>query len=576
MKKVFLLFAFIAISIQLSFSQIVAIETARNVAKNMYYERANIGNKIDYKDISFEQDFVVSSNQLPVYYVFNVSGNRGFVIVSAEERAVPVLHYSFEGRYNPADLNENFVYCMKNFEKQIVAARENNVAKEKKITDMWSFYSTATAIPLAKSTNSVAPLLGTLAWDQGCNYNAQCPSQASAWSTCGKCPTGCVATAMAMIMKYHAYPTHGYGSHSYVHSVANGFTNDFGALSANFASATYNWAGMPNTVSGANASVATIMYHCGVSVNMSYDANGSGALLYNAAASFAYYFTYHSNYSPRSSFADADWKTMLKNNLDSLRPVLYGGQDASAGGHAFVCDGYQGAANDYFHFNFGWSGSSNGYQYVDDIAPSGTGDHFNTNQEAVYNIYPAPALVPVVDFVSNKTSIAPNDFIILTNTSTNNPLDYVWSVSPMTGVSYIAGTTATSIAPKLRFTTAGYYSITLTGTNSAGTDTQTKTDYIHVWINDAGVQQTEVLKNLSIFPNPSDGLFTIQTGMALQDDVSVKVYDIIGNEVSNTLFTTTVDNDEIILNLTSCQKGLYFVKVATTKGSITKKVELIK
>ena len=573
MKKVYLLFAFFAFSIQLSFSQIVAIATARNVAKNMYFERANIGNKVEYKDISFDQDFVISDNQLPVYYVFNVSGNRGFVVVSAEERAVPVLHYSFEGSYDPSNLPDNFVYCMKNYEHQIIAARENNVTKEKKVSDMWTYYS-APAVSMKISTNQVSPLLGSIAWDQGCNYNAQCPTQSSAWGTCGKCPTGCVATAMAQIMKYHAYPTNGYGSHSYVHTVANGFTNNFGTLSADFANTTYNWAGMP--VNSGNTSVATLMYHCGVSVNMDYDANGSGAQMPAAAAAFGYYFTYHCNYGVRTSFTDADWKTMLKNNLDSLRPVLYAGQDATSGGHAFVCDGYQGTNNDYFHFNFGWSGSSNGYQYVDDIAPSGTSDHFNINQEAIYNIYPAPASVPVVDFVASKTSIVPNEFIVLTNTSTNNPLDFLWIVDPSAGVTFIGGATATTPSTKMRFANTGYYTITLTGTNSAGSNTQTKTDYIHVWINDAGITKADIVKNISIYPNPSDGVFTIQTGTSLQENVSVKVYDVIGNEVSNALFTTKVNNEEIILDMTSCHKGMYFVKIITSNGTVTKKVELTK
>jgi PKD repeat protein len=573
MKKTFLFFSLFAISLQISFAQIVARETARNVAKNMYYERANIGGQVNYSDITFSQDYMISHDQQPVYYVFNISGNRGFVIVSAEERAVPVLHYSFEGSYDPANLPENFVYCMNNYERQIIGARENNVAKDKKITGMWTYY-TASTVPLSKAAVAVAPLLGSLAWDQGCYYNAQCPTMSG--GDCNKCPTGCVATAMAMIMKYHGYPAHGYSSHSYVHSTANGFDNNFGTLTANFGATTYNWAGMPNSVSSTNSAVATLMYHCGVSVNMNYDVYGSGAYLTNAASALTYYFTYNASYSYKDMFTAADWKAMLKNNLDSLRPVLYGGQDATFGGHAFVCDGYQGTNNDYFHFNFGWSGSSNGYEYVDAITPSGTPDNFSTNQEAVYNIYPKPATAPLVDFTANKTSLPPNDFVIFTNTSTNNPLDYTWSVTPSTGVTYIAGTSSTSVSAKMRFANTGYYTISLTGTNSAGTDTETKTNYIHVWIDDAGVEQADALKNISIFPNPSDGLITIQAGPVLTDEVSVKVYNIVGSEVSNTLYTKSLNNNGIILDLTACKKGLYFIKIITPKGTVTKKVELTK
>ena len=573
MKKIFLLLSLIVVSFQLSLAQIVAKETALTVAKNMYYERSNISGQMSYDDISFSQDFVISHDQQPVYYVFNVSGNRGFVVVAAEERAVPVLHYSFEGSYDPNNLADGFVFRMNNYEQQIVAAREYNVAKEKKISDMWSYY-TAPSVPLTKAALAVAPLLGSLAWDQGCYYNAQCPAMSG--GDCNKCPTGCVATAMAQIMKYHAYPAHGYSSHSYAHTTANGFANNFGTLTANFGATTYNWGSMPNNVGSSNSSVATLMYHCGVSVEMNYDVNGSGAFLSDAANALNLYFTYSCSYSVKSMYTDAVWKSMLKNSIDSLRPVLYGGQDATFGGHAFVCDGYQGSSNDYFHFNFGWSGSSNGYEYVDAITPSGTPDNFSTNQEAIFNIHPEPATIPVSIFTANKTSVAPAELVVLTNTSTNTPLNYAWTVTPNSGLTFVGGTSFTSKNLMLRFANTGYYTISLTATNSAGSDTETKTDYIHVWIDESGIQQTETLKNISIFPNPSDGVVTISTGQALSDAVSVKVYNIIGSEVANSLYTTSVKDNNIVLDLSACRKGLYFIKVTTAKGTVTRKIELTK
>jgi PKD repeat protein len=438
---------------------------------------------------------------------------------------------------------------------------------------MWSHY-TASSVPLTKAAVAVAPLLGTLAWDQGCYYNAQCPTMSG--GDCNKCPTGCLATAMAMIMKYHAYPTHGYSSHSYAHTTANGYDNNFGTLTANFGAATYNWAAMPNSVNSTNSAVATLMYHCGVAVDMSYDVYGSGAYLSDGAYALNFYFTYSCSYSIKSMYTDTDWKSMLKNSLDSLRPVLYGGQDPTFGGHAFICDGYQGTNNDYFHFNFGWSGSSNGYEYVDAITPSGTPDNFSTNQEAIFNIHPEPATTPAAIFTANTTSVAPNGLVVLTNTSTNNPLNYTWTITPNTGLTFAGGTSLTSKNLMVRFANTGYYTVSLTAANSAGSDTETKTDYIHVWIDESGIQQTETLKNISIFPNPTDGLVTISTGQALSEAVSVTVYNIIGSEVSNAPYTTNVKDNSIVLDLSACQKGLYFIKVTTAKGSVTKKIELIK
>lgn len=232
-------------------------------------------------------------------------------------------------------------------------------------------------------------------------------------------------------MKYHNYPTHGYGTHSYAHTTANGFANNYGTLTANYGATTYNWASMPNNVTSSNSAVATLIYQCGVSVNMNYDDQGSGAYLSDVPEAMNYHFTYSTQYADRVMYSDDDWALLIKNSLDSLRPVLYGGNDASMGGHAFVCDGYQnsGTYSNMFHFNWGWSGSSNGYVYLSDIAPSSSGYNFNDYQEIVYNAYPKPATVPVADFSANVTSVLVNGIVVFFNNSTNNPLDYLWSVT---------------------------------------------------------------------------------------------------------------------------------------------------
>jgi PKD repeat protein len=574
MKKIFLLIALVILTLQSGFSQIVDKTTALTVAKNIYFERANIAGKVNYSDITFNQDFVISHNQQPVYYVFNVSGNRGFVIVSAEARSMPVLFYTFEGNYTTENQPENFTYWLNGFEKQIVAAREANITLDKKVADSWAYYSAATLPSTKTPTKAIAALL-TTNWDQGCYYDAQCPAITD-YSLCNHCPTGCVATAMAMVMRYHSYPAHGYGTHSYVHSTANGYSNNFGTLSADFGNATYNWGSMPNSVNSTNSSVATIMYHCGVAVEMDYDNSGSGAYIINASGALATYFVYSTKYGARSMYTDTDWTLLIKTSLDSLRPVIYGGQDPTYGGHCFVCDGYQnsGTYSDMFHFNWGWSGSSNGYIYLSSITPSMTSENFSTNQEIVYEIHPQPATAPVANFTASNTNPVPNGLVVFTNTSTNSPIDYLWTITPNTGITYVSGSSTTSKNINVRFANVGYYTVKMQCTNSAGTDSETKTDYIHVY--DAGIEQVGDLKNLSIYPNPSNGIINIQTGIATQKDVSVKVYDVIGKEVSNSLYALSASHDEMVLNLSKCQKGLYFIKVTTPEGSVTKKVELTK
>ena len=154
---------------------------------------------------------------------------------------------------------------------------------------------------------------------------------------------------MAQIMKFWNYPETGSGFHSYNHPA-------YGTLSANFGSTTYQWSLMPNVVSSSNSAVATLMYHCGVSVNMVYDIaakGGSSAQTLDVAAALKTYFGYSSTVEGkyRKDYTDAQWIDLLKTELNAGRPVQYAGT-GSSGGHSFVCDGYN--SNDFFHMNWGW------------------------------------------------------------------------------------------------------------------------------------------------------------------------------------------------------------------------------
>jgi hypothetical protein len=377
-------------------------------------------------------------------------------------------------------------------------------------------------------------------------------------------PTGCVATAMAQIMKYHAYPTHGYSSHSYAMG------------SANFGTTTYAWSSMPNQlVSGSTSTqktaVATLMFHCGVSVDMNYGASGSGAYTQDAELALKKYFVYNALHDARAYHTDAEWIGLLKTDLDNHRPILYAGTDSDgSGGHAWVCDGYQGASNNYFHFNFGWSGDGNGYFYITDITPTFGGD-YTYNQEAVINIYPSPATTPVANFTSNKTNINVNEFVVLTNSSTNNPWDYTWAITPNSGFSYISSTTSTSKNPIVKFTAAGNYTIALTAINAAGSNTMTKTNYIHVGA--SGIENLDE-NVLNIYPNPSKGKVNISLGNFLNSNIEITVYNYIGSFVK-TINYNKLSESIISVDLSDQVQGVYFISVRTEDNIITRKITLV-
>ncbi len=197
-------------------------------------------------------------------------------------------------------------------------------------------------------------------WGQGCYYNSLCPEDIN--GECGHAITGCVATSMAMIMKYWNYPETGFGSNTYQ-------SNNYGQLSVDFANTQYQWATMPNYIYEENNAIATLMYHCGVAVNMNYSAYASSASI--SPQSFTNHFRYSKNAKTiyKVDFSQAEWIDILKNEIDNLRPVEYVGfSDIMQEGHAWVCDGYD--ENDLLHFNWGWNSLGGFYDASTNIFPS--------------------------------------------------------------------------------------------------------------------------------------------------------------------------------------------------------------
>ncbi len=317
------------------------------------------------------------------YYVFN-AGAQGFVIVAGDDNVVPVLGYSDQGAFDPDNIPDNARKWLESYKNQIRYTITHNLQAGPEIQQAWARYQNGGTPDHPGKTTAVSPLVQTK-WNQAPHENVSCP---------GGSVTGCVATAMAQIMKFWSYPATGAGFHSYNHQ-------SYGTLSANFGATTYNWSAMPNTINGSNRNeVAKLMYHCGVSVEMNYSPSASGAFVINSMSPIQHcaeyalktYFRYKSSLQgvDRYYYTKSQWISMLKTELNAGRPVLYAGF-GSGGGHAFVCDGYDN--NSYFHFNWGWGGAYDGYFAVDALNPSGVGTGggtggFNYDQQAIIGIEP--------------------------------------------------------------------------------------------------------------------------------------------------------------------------------------------
>ncbi|MBQ3710212.1 MAG: C10 family peptidase [Bacteroidales bacterium] len=291
-------------------------------------------------------------------YVFNAE--TGFVIIAADDCVRPVLAYSTDFPFKTENMPENIKSWLSSLNEEIQDAVDRHLVATETIRQEWELLSQGIK-PAPKHRSEVAPLIATH-WDQYEPYNNLCP---------GGSLTGCVATAMAQVMKYWDWPYKGVGSYSYVHNV-------YGTLSANFGNTVFDWDNMVdemyyNSPAAQQTAVATLMYCCGVSVDMDYSPSGSSAFTDRIGSALYTYFDYNQNdmhWVVASDYNANSWIALLKAELDGRRPILYRGQ-GDGGGHAFICDGYD--TSDYLHFNWGWSGWCDGYYAFGALEPGAGG-----------------------------------------------------------------------------------------------------------------------------------------------------------------------------------------------------------
>lgn len=365
------------------------------------------------------------------YYIYENASGEGWVMVAANDAVRPILAYSETGHFRTDNMPRNIKGWLQGYDKQIKYVAAHRAAASEEVQREWTRLRSSARATAA--TPVVAPLIET-GWNQDAPYWNLCPTKDEQ-----HCYTGCVATSMAQVMKYWEWPKQGIGSHT-----IPGTT-----YSANFGATTYDWANMKNSYSGSSTAaqktaVATLMYHCGVAVEMEYgtaDEGGSGAYSIDwngywssqgimcAETALKQFFGYNSTVvgyyrdgSPEDdmrSWTKSEWIAMLKEELDAARPIMYAGvgfeveyneqehqNDTSYYGHSFVCDGYD--SDDYFHFNWGWSNWGDGYYEVDALAPTETGagagnGEYNLQQDVIVGIQPPVAAdtVEVVWMVGN-------------------------------------------------------------------------------------------------------------------------------------------------------------------------------
>ena len=288
------------------------------------------------------------------YYVFNVRGGEGFVVVSGDDRVKPILAYSTTGQYNPDDVADGFAFKLATFQKEIQYVRQHDLSATTDIMAEWKSVTETGFIQQGRATRAVVGPLCQTTWNQNYPWNSQCPEDPT--GNGGHVYAGCVATAMGQVMKYHDWPPQGTGSYTYNPS-------GYGPQTANFGETDYHFELMPYALDSTSTDeeifyVAQFLHHCGIAVDMQYSGDGSGAYSQDVPPALRNYFMYSCDEHLTNwwQYNNAQWTNVLKESgLDENLPLYYSGSDDNnQGGHAFVCDGYD--ENNYFHFNWGWSG----------------------------------------------------------------------------------------------------------------------------------------------------------------------------------------------------------------------------
>lgn len=340
------------------FADKVELKEAQEVATKFYNQKYLVNNPDATASFYITETFTTENEGEDVMYIFNFS-NGGYAVVPADDRLYPVVGFSFSGAYNPDMAPENCKYVIRNFGKQVTHVRTNNVQSDVN-AQAWANLRSENSENLSFLLNNrdVEPMVTAL-WNQNYPYNALCPDDPTGPG--GHVYAGCVATAMSMIMYHWRYPEYGTGSHSY-------YASGYGQLSVNFGASTYDYSGMVNSSDNKyNFEIAQLQYHCGVAVDMMYGPDGSGAYSDDVPQAIKSYFGYSNSaqYYPRGGWAA--WQAYLNQQIaDYSQPVYYSGQDNN-GGHAFVVDGMQEQGDEtFYHFNFGWSGSGNGWYLATD------------------------------------------------------------------------------------------------------------------------------------------------------------------------------------------------------------------
>jgi hypothetical protein len=411
-----------------------------------------------------------AENGTAAFYVFAVQP-KGFVIVSADDRAKPILGYSTESNFTP-QLPDGLMTFFDNYKAGFSQMYANNDERTAEAIADWNSLAETGKLSDKKISRSLAPLLASV-WNQTDLYNNMAPEDPSSVFS-GHCKSGCVANTMSQLMRFWEWPRTGEGTHGYY---ASSYYGNYGWQEANFGESTYQFELMPDFLDFASPqaevdATALLEYHAGVSVDMGYGPSASGAYSEDVGPAMEAHFRYSSDLQHREMNNQTQWENDLRNNLDAGMPLYYASSGPD-GGHAYVLDGYD--DNNLFHLNWGWAGFDNGWYAIDGFYL--TFYSFPWWHNAIFNLHPVAAYYDAPKAVENlEASVWMENKVELTfnpvyETRGGNPLSEIEAIYIMRDgvvVDSLLGVSDSQVGYVDEVAKGGTYYYTVYAVNEAG------------------------------------------------------------------------------------------------------------
>lgn len=387
MKKVLSIFVLVLLSLYAS-GEPVGKERAFQIAHNFLARNTTKSGYIKLVEIDYDKFPNTKSGKtsdIPFYIINNENG--GFVIVSNHTSSSPILAYSFENKFESGPMPEGLRLWIEGQAEAVLMQKDEEPTSQIKLKWNDHAYPTKSNQDMPKQTK-----LTTAQWGQHSPYNNYCPTRNGK-----KAPTGCLPTAVAIVMRFWEWPKAGSGYIPvYYYDPVNG--NGYGQHKPDGVDVIegggynlgheYHWEDMPlsspmeeDYTSEQESAVATLLKDCGAIVGITYTENASGAPFNNAK--FLYkYMNYDAGFRLEQAHCTSwdQWISTLESEISAGRPILMSGFNDSNVGHAYVADGFD--ENHYISYNWGWDGTFNGFFSMEHPALNNSRipDYFSSQQ----------------------------------------------------------------------------------------------------------------------------------------------------------------------------------------------------